>query len=153
MGFKEIGAGFVECRGYSTVSVQNRQSSFSLFLPSSSCIIVGHVAFEPPSFFFLVSFSKNGKKIPSENMKYNRPFSTTRPFFLSSIFETVKKCYTPTHIRSAISGGKEKVENLLTYSVAFSFFFSFISKSKVTLVSAPLFTKNVGFGVRLTLTG
>lgn len=54
---KEIGAGFEECRGYSTVSVQNRQSSFSLsFLPSSSCIIVGHVAFEPPSFFFLVIF-------------------------------------------------------------------------------------------------
>jgi hypothetical protein len=47
----------------------------------------------------------------------------------------------------------EKVENLLTYSVAFSirffgFFLFHFKVKKATLVSALLFTKNVG--IRLT---
>jgi hypothetical protein len=43
-----------------------RARFLSLSIPSSSCIIVGHVAFEPPSFFFLVIFFEKMWKILSE---------------------------------------------------------------------------------------
>ncbi len=108
-----------------------------------------------PLFFFLVIFFffKKWEKFLLKKKTWNitalsRLLSSLLCIFL---FETVKN-FTHPHTRTTISRGNEKVENLLTYSVAFPFvfFFSFISKSKATLVSALLFTKNVGFGIRLT---
>lgn len=78
-------------------------------------------------------------KIPFENMKYNRPFSTTTtvPYFISSsFFETVKITHTHTHTHKTyyvvglptISGGsgEETNEKGRESSDLFRCFFAFV---------------------------